>query len=99
MDQQTRKGVISWAIKGVLFEAFVGVVLMVSAGRWDWLAGWLYVGIFLAFDAATAIVALPRDPQLLIERSRSNPDAKDWDKILMPVASGLLPLFVGSWLG
>jgi len=96
MDQETRKGVISWAIRGVLFKAFVGVVLMLSAGRWDWVAGWFYVGIFLAFDAATALVALPRDPQFLIERSRSNPDAKDWDKILMPIASGFLPLL--SWV-
>lgn len=35
MDQETRKDVISWVIKEVLFKAFVGLVLMLSAGRWD----------------------------------------------------------------
>jgi protein-S-isoprenylcysteine O-methyltransferase Ste14 len=91
-----KKGLISWAIKGVLYKAYVGVVLMLSAGRWDWIAGWVYVGIFLAFDAATALVVIPRSPELLIERSRRNQDVKSWDKVIMPVAAGLLPLF--SWI-
>lgn len=96
MDPGTKKGVISWAVKGVLFKAFVGCVLMLSAGRWDWWEGWAYVAIFLAFDAATALVVIPRDPGLLIERSGAAPGAKSWDKIIMPVASGLLPMI--SWI-
>ncbi len=91
-----KKDLISWAVKGVLYKAYVGVVLMLSAGRWDWIAGWIYVGIFLAFDAATALVVIPRSPELLIERSRRNQDVKTWDKIIMPVTAGLLPLF--SWI-
>lgn len=86
------KGLISWGIKGVLYKAYVGVVLMLSAGRWDWGAGWLYVFIFLAFDGATALVVIPRSPGLLIERSRSSPNVKNWDKVIMPLAAGLLPL-------
>ena len=96
MDPETRQGVAGWAIKGVLFKAFVGCVLMLSAGRWDWWAGWSYVAIFLAFDAATALVAIPRDPGLLIERSGAAPGVKSWDKAIMPIASGLLPMF--SWI-
>ena len=87
-----RKGIISWAIKGVLYKAYVGVVLLLSAGRWGWGAGWLYVIIFLAFDLATALVVIPKDPTLLIERSKSHPDVKPWDKVIMPLAAGLLPL-------
>ena len=92
MDQETKKGVISWAIKGVLYKAYVGLVLMLSAGRWDWGAGWLYVFIFLAFDAATALVVIPHSPGLLIERSRRTPDVKNWDKVIMPLAAGIIPL-------
>ena len=92
MDQEIKKGVTSWAIKGVLYKAYVGLVLMLSAGRWDWGAGWLYVFIFLAFDAATALVVIPRSPGLLIERSQRSPNVKDWDKVIMPLAAGLLPL-------
>jgi protein-S-isoprenylcysteine O-methyltransferase Ste14 len=50
------------------------------------------VALFLAFDAATALVVIPRYPDLLIERSRANSDAKPWDKVIMPLASGFLPL-------
>jgi protein-S-isoprenylcysteine O-methyltransferase Ste14 len=95
-DINLRKGLISWAIKGVLYKAYVAVVLMLSAGRWDWIAGWIYVGIFLAFDAASAIVVIPRSPELLLERVRRNPDMKSWDKVIMPLAAGLLPLF--GWI-
>lgn len=91
-NQSLRRSLISWAIKGVLYKAYVGVVLMLSAGRWDWRAGWLYVLIFLAFDAATAVVVIPRFPALLIERSRANPNVKSWDKVIMPLAAGIVPL-------
>lgn len=92
MDSEIKKGVISWGIKGVLYKAYIGLVLMLSAGRWDWGAGWLYVFIFLAFDAATALVVLPDSPGLLLERSRRTPNVKSWDKVIMPLAAGILPL-------
>ena len=95
-SQKLKRGIISWGIKGVLYKAYVAVVLMLCAGRWNWIAGWLYVIIFLLFDAATALVVLPRTPDLLIERSRSHPGVKSWDKVIMPVAAGLLPLM--SWI-
>ena len=91
-----RKGLNSWAIKGVLYKAYIAVVLMLAAGRWDWIAGWIYVGIFLAFDAASAWVVIPRNPDLLIERSRRNQDVKAWDKFIMPIAAGILPLL--TWI-
>ena len=95
-DTSLKKGLISWAIKGVLYKAYIAVVLMLAAGQWDWIAGWVYVGIFLAFDAASAIVVIPRNPELLIERITRNKDVAAWDKIIMPMAAGLLPLF--SWI-
>lgn len=96
MDQDTKQGVISWAVKGVLYKAYIALVLMLAAGRWDWGAGWLYVFIFLAFDAATALVVIPRHPELLIERSRRTPNVKPWDKVIMPLAAGVVPLL--GWI-
>jgi protein-S-isoprenylcysteine O-methyltransferase Ste14 len=83
-------------VKGILYKAFVAVVLMVFAGRWNWVAGWIYVAFFLLFDFATAVIVIPRSPELLIERSRRHEDIKSWDKIVMPLAAGLLPLI--SWI-
>lgn len=95
-NEELKKGIHSWAIKGVLYKAYVAVVLMLSAGRWNWGSGWVYVIIFLAFDLATALVVISRDPTLLIERSRAHPDVKSWDKVIMPLAAGLLPL--AGWI-
>lgn len=92
----SKKELVSWAIKGVLYKAYVGVVLMLSAGRWDWIGGWIYVAVFLAFDAACAIVVIPRNPELLLERTRRNQNVAAWDKVIMPLAAGILPLF--SWI-
>ena len=96
MEDSLKKGLYSWAIKGVLYKAYVAAVLMISAGRWDWVDGWIYVGLFLAFDAATAITVIPRNPELLIERTSRNPDMKSWDKVIMPLAAGVLPLI--GWI-
>jgi hypothetical protein len=96
LNADTRQGLVSWGIKGFLYKVYVALVLIISAGRWDWLEGWLYAAIFLLFDLATAIVVIPRSPGLLLERSRRNPGVKAWDKILMPLSSGLLPLFTWS---
>jgi protein-S-isoprenylcysteine O-methyltransferase Ste14 len=96
LDPEIKKGITNWAVKGVSYKLYVAVVLMLSAGRWNWWAGWLYVFIFLMFDLATALEVIPKDPTLLIERSRSHPGVKDWDKVIMPLASGILPLI--SWI-
>lgn len=96
MEPTLKKGLVSWGIKGVLYKAYVALVLMLAAGRWNWTAGWLYVVIFLLFDLATAIVVIPRSPDLLIERTQSNLGIKSWDKKLMPLAAGILPLI--SWI-
>lgn len=92
LSPEIKKGITSWAIKGVLYKAYVAAVLMLSAGRWNWGVGWLYVFIFLMFDLATALEVIPKDPSLLIERSRSHPGIKPWDRVIMPLSAGLLPL-------
>lgn len=89
-------GLIRWGIRGLSYKIFVAGILMLSAGRWDWMAGWTYVAIFLLFDIATAVIVIPRDPELLIERSTRPADMQAWDRVIMPAASGLLPMV--SWI-
>jgi len=96
INNDLKSGLLSWAIKGVTYKAYVAAVLMFAAGSWKWIAGWVYVIIFLLFDLATALVVFPRSPELLIERSIAHSDAKTWDKIIMPLAAGILPLI--SWI-
>jgi hypothetical protein len=80
INNDLKSGLLSWVIKGVTYKAYVAAVLMFAAGSWKWIAGWVYVIIFLLFDLATALVVFPRSPELLIERSTTHSDAKTWKK-------------------
>lgn len=93
---ETRRGVVRWAVKGLLAKAVVAAILFLSAGRLDWVMGWAYVGVFAAFDLATAFALLPRSPELLLERSAIQPGTKTWDKVLVRLAAGYLPM--AAWI-
>ncbi len=84
--------IASWALKGLLAKAVVALILLLSAGRWDWTAAWIFIAIYLAFDVATAMVLLPRSPGLLLDRSRMQPGTAPWDKAIMPLAASVLPM-------
>ncbi len=86
------RGLRAWAVKGLLAKMVVALILLLSAGRWDWTAAWVFIGIYLSFDVATALVVLPRNPQLLLDRSRMQPGTASWDKLIMPLAASLLPM-------
>lgn len=58
--------------------------------------GWAYVGVFFAFDVATALALMPRHPELLIERSTIREGNKGWDKVILRLAAGYLPM--AAWL-
>jgi protein-S-isoprenylcysteine O-methyltransferase Ste14 len=90
------RGVVNWAVKGLVAKLFVAVVLFASAGRLDWVMGWVYLGVFLAFDVATALVLLPRSPELLVERNRIQEGTKGWDQVLVRLAALYLPM--AAWI-
>ncbi len=81
----TTRGVIRWLFRetmGVLGQA---VVLFLSAGRWDWVMGWAFVVITALWVGATALVVIPRNPELLAERTGPRKDAKAWDSVIMSI--------------
>ncbi len=68
------------------------LVLFVSAGRWDWTAGWVYIFTMIVATLLSRIFLLLKTPELVAERvsSLSAEDAPSWDKLLV-----LLIVFVG----
>jgi protein-S-isoprenylcysteine O-methyltransferase Ste14 len=87
---------VNWAVKGLFAKLFVAAVLFTSAGRLDWVMGWVYLGVFLAFDVATALVLLPKSPELLAERARIQEGTKGWDQVLVRLAALYLPM--AAWI-
>jgi protein-S-isoprenylcysteine O-methyltransferase Ste14 len=65
----------------VLIQA---VALFGSAWRLNWVEGWAYLGLYLAFIALNAVLMLskPGSVELVKERSQIKENAKGWDKVI-----------------
>jgi protein-S-isoprenylcysteine O-methyltransferase Ste14 len=91
-NTDTTRGVTRWLIREIMGVVLVGVTLFWPAGSLSWVWGWALVGIYAAWVAINAIVLIPRDPQLLIERAtRRREGMKSWDVAIMGVI-GLLTI-------
>jgi protein-S-isoprenylcysteine O-methyltransferase Ste14 len=67
----------------------IGALLFLSAGRLDWLWGWLFLACFLLLMLASAVV-MSKSPDLINERGRQAENIKGWDKVLMGIYSFVL---------
>ena len=83
-----RRGAMRWLIRETMGVGVVAVILMVSAGRWDWAAGWGLTAIYAVWVAGTAVLVMPLHPALLAERATQRPE-RPWDKNIL-AAVGLL---------
>jgi protein-S-isoprenylcysteine O-methyltransferase Ste14 len=73
----------------VLLLLLVPATLFLTAGRADWVMGWVYIGLVIVFSAGGRFIVLRKDPDLLAERAQSlsKEDAKPWDKwIVLQIA-------------
>ncbi len=73
------------AIAGLVFLFVVfTLVLFLSAGTINWLAGWVFLVLFFSFDIAITIWLFKHNPGLLNERTAmSSSDQKAWDKVFV----------------
>jgi protein-S-isoprenylcysteine O-methyltransferase Ste14 len=82
---ETTRGVVRWLFRetmGVLGQA---AVLFLSVGRWNWVMGWAFVIATTLWVGATALVVIPRNPELLAERLGPRKGAKTWDAVIMSI--------------
>jgi protein-S-isoprenylcysteine O-methyltransferase Ste14 len=89
MTPEIRRQVLAW-IRGA-FLGLIGyaAIILLAAGRWDWLWGWVYIGLLAAALAAHPIVLVPINPALLADRSHGmrQPGARRWDVGIVMLAS------------
>ncbi|MDA0733593.1 MAG: isoprenylcysteine carboxylmethyltransferase family protein [Chloroflexi bacterium] len=79
-------GIRKWLIKSAGGLPVLAAILMLSAGRWDWLMGWVYVGLSLGATVFITLVLLRVNPEVLAVRGHGGikKDAKTWDKVMSP---------------
>jgi len=73
------------------FTLFI-VAFFLVAGRWDWVAGWAYLGLLTLGQGACALFLWRKDPELIRRRGTLGEGTRPWDK-------ALLGLFGLSYLG
>lgn len=83
LEYDIRRGVIRWLIREATGCVLVALSLFVPAGRWGWGMGWALVAIYAAWTTVSAILLIPRAPELLIERAMRRRDTPSWDKKLL----------------
>ena len=85
------KLVVRYAIRETLGIVGMGVALFWSAGRIDWWPAWAALAVMAVWTAATAIIVLHYNPDLLAERLGPRKGEKRWDAAIVPLM-GLITL-------
>jgi protein-S-isoprenylcysteine O-methyltransferase Ste14 len=81
----TRRGIVRWLRRESMGLLSLAVILFVSAGRLDWVMGWAFFGVMALWVAATALVLIPRNPELLLERLGPKKGGKSWDTAILGI--------------
>jgi len=80
-----------YAIREAMGLVITGIALFWPAGRVDWWQAWAVLAVIAAWIAATALVIVRTNPDLLKERLGPRKGAKRWDTAIMSLM-GLLQL-------
>ncbi len=83
MSPQVKRGITRWAIRETMGVVMLAVLLFLAAGTVNWRAGWAMVIVMASWVFATAVVVIPRYPELLAERLGPKKGAKTWDTVLL----------------
>ena len=83
MSPQVKHGVMRWIVRETMGIVMLAVMLFLAAGTLNWIAGWAMVIVMAGWVIATAIVVIPRYPELLAERTGPKKGAKTWDTALL----------------
>jgi len=92
--REHKSGIMRWIIVSIVFLVLLGLSLFLSAGTFQWPAGWGYILMAAGIQLLDAIVLIPISPDLLAERSRPQAGAKKWDQLLSRLMATIGPLII-----
>jgi protein-S-isoprenylcysteine O-methyltransferase Ste14 len=71
-------------------------ILFLAAGRWNWVMGWVYVGILAGTAIISRILMACTNPELITERAQSldREDVPGWDRAIVILLGICGPLAV-----
>jgi protein-S-isoprenylcysteine O-methyltransferase Ste14 len=91
MTPDVKRRIVSWIVQAALGFVGYSAILFLSAGRLDWVWGWVFLGLLAAILISHVLILVPINPELLAERSKGilQEDAKGWDKWIAMFAAGM----------
>ncbi len=94
---EVRRAIVKWIVQAALGIIGYGAIIFVSAGRLDWIWGWVLLVVLAAVMAAHPLILVPINPELLAEREKGMWDkgVKAWDKRITALVGGLMVL---TWI-
>ncbi|MDY0020842.1 MAG: isoprenylcysteine carboxylmethyltransferase family protein [Anaerolineae bacterium] len=94
---EVRRAILKWCAQAALGVVGYGLLIFLSAGRLDWLWGWVLVGVLAVVLVAHPLILVPINPEVLAEREKGMWDqgVKPWDKSITSALGGLMVL---SWI-
>jgi len=97
ISQEDRKTILKWCIQSAGGLVGYAAILFLAAGTWDWVWGWVFIGLMGIFLASHVVLLVPINPDLLVERAGGlrQEGGKRWDRWLAALAGGVFP--IASW--
>jgi protein-S-isoprenylcysteine O-methyltransferase Ste14 len=84
------RGVIHWGIRETMGLIMYIPFLFWPAGTWNWPMAWALIAITAMWIIGTALVTIPRCPELLAERVGPRKGGKAWDTAILGVIGILM---------
>ncbi len=86
------RGVRLWAVKNITALVIMVGLLFASAGRLNWIWGWIMLGAYLVLVGCMAWLLGRKHPDLIAERSKLQKGTKKWDTGLAFLAATGIPI-------
>jgi protein-S-isoprenylcysteine O-methyltransferase Ste14 len=77
-------GAVRWATQIISMTLITAFILFLAAGRLNWPGGWAFLGMNIFTQLLSALILIPRQPDLLAERSQVQIGTKSWDRFFAP---------------
>jgi protein-S-isoprenylcysteine O-methyltransferase Ste14 len=98
ISTEDRKTILNWCIQAAYGLVGYAAILVLAAGRLDWLWGWVFIGLMAIFLASHVVLLVPINPDLLVERAGGlrQEGGKQWDRWVATLSAGVFPIV--SWI-
>ena len=78
-EAEQRRAVTRRVVQVAIMLLIFGASLFLASGRWDWIAAWVFLGLYVVMIGANALFM---DRELAAERAQIGEGTKDWDRVL-----------------